>query len=157
MTVEGNCVLWGMRVIIPDKWRKKVLNEVHRDHPGICKMKHFARSYIWWPGINKDIESFVKSYTDYLAVRPAVAPLHPWAWPSRLHMDFVGPFQGVTLLVVIDAFSKWPEVFVMQGTSTSKTIELLCHMVGYPEQTVTDNGPQFVSEEFATFMQSCMV
>ena len=35
--------------------------------------------------------------------------------------------------------------------------EQLRHMVGYPEQTVTDNGPQFVSEEFATFMQSCMV
>lgn len=30
---------------------------------------------------------------------------------DRIHIDFAGPFKDKTYLVVIDAFSKWPEVF----------------------------------------------
>ena len=46
LAVEGGCVLWGIRVVIPGKWREKLLTELHRDHPGICKMKSIARSYM---------------------------------------------------------------------------------------------------------------
>ena len=67
---------------------------------------------------------------------------------QRIHVDFMGPFQGKMFLVVMDAYSKWPEVFMMQTTTTSKTIECLRYMFGYPEQLVSDNGPQFTSEEF---------
>ena len=59
-------------------------------------------------------------------------------------------------LVAVDAYSKWPEVFVMQSTTVNKTIEILRHvfaMYGLPEQLVSDNGPQFTSEEFAIFMK----
>ena len=46
----------------------------------------------------------------------------------------------------------------MQTTIVSKTTACLYSMFckfGYPEQVVTDNGPQFTAEEFATFMSSC--
>ena len=61
LTVEGGCVLWGIRVIIPNKWRERLLLELHRDHPGICKMKSIARSYMWWLGMDHSIEELVKS------------------------------------------------------------------------------------------------
>ena len=48
MTVEEGCLLWGIRVVAPQKLRNKLLNELHRDHPGISRMKSVARSYIWW-------------------------------------------------------------------------------------------------------------
>ena len=51
ITVEGDCLLWGIRVIIPTKHRYHILQELHRDHPGCSRMKSFARSYIWWNGI----------------------------------------------------------------------------------------------------------
>ena len=42
---------------------------------------------------------------------PPKAPLHPWAWLTkpwvRLHVDFAGPFLGKTLMVIVDAHSKW--------------------------------------------------
>lgn len=50
-------------------------------------------------------------------------------------------------MVVIDAFSKWPEVEVMSSTTTEKTIEVLRSLFarhGLPAQIVTDNGPQFM-------------
>ncbi len=59
-------------------------------------------------------------------------------------------------LVAVDAYSKWPEVFLMKSTTVSKTIEHLRQMFamyGLPEQVVSDNGPQFTSEEFAEFLK----
>ena len=82
-----------------------------------------------------------------------MAPLQPW---KRIHIDFAGPFQGAMFLVAIDAHPKWPEVHVMKETTTAKTIEVLCWIFsqfGLPEQLVSDNGPQFVSDDFAKFMR----
>ena len=44
----------------------------------------------------------------------------------------------------------------MGSTTTAKMIEVLRKIFarnGLPEQVVTDNGPQFVSEEFAQFVK----
>ena len=50
------------------------------------------------------------------------------------------------------AHSKWPEAFDMSDT-TFKTIRYLFAAHGLPEQLVSDNGPQFIIEEFAEFMK----
>lgn len=39
---ERGCVLWGTRVILADRLRKSVLNELHVSHQGIIKMKSLA-------------------------------------------------------------------------------------------------------------------
>ena len=152
-----------MRAVIPEKLREMLLKELHRDHLGTCKMKNIARSYIWWPGLDSEIEELAKSCLECQAVKntPPVAPLQPWVWPSRVfqrvHIDFAGPFQGTMFLVAVDAFSKWPHVFIMQSTTVSKTIEALRQLFasyGLPEHIVSDNGSQFTSEEFAVFMES---
>lgn len=59
-------------------------------------------------------------------------------------------------LVVVDAHGKWPEVSIMSSTTTEKTIERLGEMFsrfGFPEQLVSDNGPQFISQEFEKFLE----
>ena len=72
---------------------------------------------MWWPEIDKDIEDMIKSCEECQQCRPtpAVAPLHPWKWPTRpcLHIDYAGPLDGKMVLVVIDAHSKWIEAFAM--------------------------------------------
>lgn len=59
-------------------------------------------------------------------------------------------------LLLIDAHSKWPEIVEMPSTTASRTVDVL-HQIfahyGIPEQIVSDNGPQFVSEEFSKFMK----
>ena len=50
-----------------------------------------------------------------------------------------------------------PEIWEMSSTSTYKTIEVLRHIFsvfGLPEQVVSDNGPQFISDQFSSFLRS---
>ena len=70
-------------------------------------------------------------------------------------MDFAGPVSGKMCFLLMDAHSKWPEVYEMTSTTAQKTIEILRHIFAsyeLPEQLVSDNGPQFVAKEFEEFM-----
>ena len=163
LSVQQGCLLWGIRVIVPIKYRKKVLMELHENHPGISRMKTIGRSFVWWPGFDQEVEDLVKQCQACLSVKPSPpkSPLNPWLWPakpwSRVHIDFMGPLMGKSYLVVVDAHSKWPEVVQMPVTTTAKTIEALRNIFathGLPDHLVSDNGPQFTSSEFKVFLQS---
>ena len=43
-------------------------------------MKSLARTFVWWPGLDKDIEQTVAHCTECQRNRPLppTAPLHPW-------------------------------------------------------------------------------
>ena len=80
-------------------------------------------------------------------------PIRPW---SCIHVDFAGPIQGKTFLILIDSHSKWLEVCPMSVTTATATIQQLIMIFsrfGLPETLVSDNGPQFSSEEFRSFCQ----
>ena len=71
-------------------------------------------------------------------------------------MDFAGPLYGKTNFIIVDIQYKWPEVFEMTSTMTSKTIDILRQVFavyGLRDQLVSDNGPQFSSEEFQLFLK----
>ncbi|KAL1419105.1 hypothetical protein MTO96_005220 [Rhipicephalus appendiculatus] len=55
--------MFGMRVIVPAKLRSLLLDELHEGHPGIVRSKQLARSYVWWPSIEADLEHRVKACT----------------------------------------------------------------------------------------------
>ena len=162
LSVEQGCILLGYRVIIPAKYHGRLLNELHNDYPGICKMKALARSHLWWPSLDKDIEAKAKSCFVCCAVQntPQSAPLHPWTWPSRiwqrLHIDYAQKGNS-NFLVVIDSYSKWLEVFETRNTSAESTCDMLCTLFasfGLPEEVVSDNGPQFTSSVFKSFLKN---
>ena len=83
-----------------------------------------------------------------------------WMWPhrpwQRVHVDYCGPFVGGFFLVVVDAKSKWLEVIPMSSTTARATVDALRSLFaihGLPEEIVSDNGPQFVAQEFKGFLR----
>ncbi|XP_062606687.1 uncharacterized protein K02A2.6-like [Saccostrea cucullata] len=163
LTIHNGCLLWGMRVVVPTKLRDHILKELHLGHIGVVKMKALARSVVWWPGIDLDIERITKACSGCQEFKraPPAAPIHPWEWPTkpweRIHIDFAGPFMNWMFLVAVDAHSKWPEVIMMRETTSHKTIEVLRSIFarnGVPTVLVSDNGPQFTSDEFGNFIRT---
>ncbi|VVC41753.1 Ribonuclease H-like domain,Integrase, catalytic core,Reverse transcriptase domain [Cinara cedri] len=163
LSVEQGCLMLGYRVVIPSKSRKQILDELHSTHLGVVKMKAVARSYVWWPKIDLQIENLVKSCDFCMQLRqnPRKSELIPWNRPSgvwqRVHIDFFGPFHNSYFLVVLDAFSKWLEVKEMRSITASNTIIELREIFsrwGLPLTLVSDNGAQLTSHEFTTFLKS---
>lgn len=164
LTTEKGCLFWGLRAVIPESMRDLMLRELHATHLGIVKIKMFARSYIWWPNIDRDIENYVKDCKICLInlKKPPFTPLTTWPWPdkawSRIHCDFAGPFYGNMYLIVVDAHSKWPEIINFKSnTKAYRLIEefrVLFSRFGLPLHCVTDGGPQFKSVEFQNFLKN---
>jgi hypothetical protein len=161
--LEAGCVMWGYRMVIPRALTDDILRELHVGHSGVVKMKSLARSYVWWPGIDAEIEQTCRECRACSLEAPAPAKATPQSWPyfkevwSRLHMDFLGPLNGMTFLVVIDSSSKWIEVKQMSRTTAEDVIKVLREMFarfGLPKMMVSDNGPPFTSGALTHFMRS---
>ena len=84
LSVHQGCILWGNRVIIPASLQERALAELHDGHPGMVRMKAVARSYVWWPDLDKHIEQLCSSCLgcQQSGHMPKSAPVHPWEWPS---------------------------------------------------------------------------
>ena len=74
----------------------------------------------------------------------------PW---SKVAADLC-ELPGRTLLIVRDYYSSFIEVEnISQATTAtvSKALKAIFARYGVPDLLVSDNGPQFASEEFASF------
>ena len=160
--IQDGCLLWGNRVAVPPKARERMMEELHETHPCICPMKYLARSHVWWPKMDCELEMKVQSCNVSQVNRklPPEASLHPWEWPHkpwvRLHLGYAGPFLGKMFLIIVDVHSKWIEALPMSTSTSEATIEKLriaFSTHGLPQMVVKDNGSSFVSKEFEDFLK----
>ncbi|KAK4328659.1 hypothetical protein Pmani_000967 [Petrolisthes manimaculis] len=160
LSIHEECLMWGCRVIIPPQGRQAVLKEVHEGHFGASRMKNRARSYFWWPGLDKELEEVAATCSVCQESRGSAPPadLQPWTWPSqpwrRLHLDYCGPFEGFMWLLIVDAHSKWLDVHKTTTTSAEVTIECCRKSMasfGIPDYVVTDNATCFTCPAFKEF------
>jgi len=147
LTIQHGCLMWGIRVIVPPKLCPRVPME-HTAHPRVVRIRLMAR-YRLLDRVPGQILPLLPEGSKR-AMSCSSTPLE--TWPSspweRIHMDFVGPFEGHMYLVV-DAHSKWPEVHTMDNTTANNTIQVLRGLFsryGIPHSLVSDNRPQFFSE-----------
>ena len=163
LSMSNGCLLMGNRVVIPSSLRRDVLEQLHLGHFGMQRMKQLARTSVYWPNIDLDIETACRHCVSCgeHQNKPPKAALHPWMLPekpwSRVHLDHAINFLGSNWLVMIDAFySKYPCIHPTQAVTSRATIDLLeqdfAHF-GYPHTLVTDNATSFQSEEFKSWCQ----
>ena len=159
LSVLDGLVLKGTRIIIPNSYRDDVLDKVHEGHFGIERTKLRACDTVYWPQMNHDIETLIKSCDKCQEFSkrnnkdpdiPREIPLVPW---SLLEMDLFS-MDNSTFLLVVDVMSRFPVVRILSGESTNSVINALqgvyCNF-GLPKRVLSDNGPCFRSRDFIEF------
>ena len=160
LSLFDDCIMYRNRIFIPESLRKLVLDQIHEGHPGICGMKSIARSLIWYPNIDNEIESYVKSCENCQmnASKPPQKcnvqwplPKRPW---SRVHLDHFF-YENHVCLIAVDALSRYVEVEIVKDTSAGETIDalrLIFSRNGLCDDIVSDNATSFTAQSFQDFL-----
>ena len=152
------------RIVVPNDLRKKALQIAHQSHPGITTMKTIIRQSLWWPGLSKDVENYVKSCkacvqvtkTKYVEVFvSSVMPNGPW---QKLSVDFLTrPELDAEILVIVDYYSRYLvaiPIVTNNATLTIQALEQTFDVLGYPSSIKSDNGSPFQSAELERWSKS---
>ena len=159
---DGELVLVGPKVVVPQALRRNVLARLHDSHHGIEATKRWARQTVWWPAINSDITNTVQACERCQLMQPSQQqePMFRDEAPTR-------PFESVSadlfsvagkqFLVYADRLSGWVTVVTYaKDTTTLATITNLRKVfrdTGVPVRLRTDGGPQFTSHECRDFLR----
>ena len=131
-------------------------------HLGIEKMKSLARCLCWWPEMDSDIRKKASScegcqhklFRQPSKWTPWPLSCNPW---QRIHIDYCGIFLGkYHALVIIDSYSKWPEVMFTEKPCAEFTIKALRKVFsreGVPIAVVSDNGSHFSAPCVTTWLK----
>lgn len=158
LTVEEGLLLKDTRLVIPAAMRNDVLNRLHEGHQGVVKCKARARETVWWPGLGQHITEMVLKCRTCLPERrnhseplmPSECPERPW---QKLGADLF-ELGGKTYLLIVDYLSRYVEIALLTHTKCNDVINHLKSMFarhGIPEVLMSDNGPQFSGQAFASF------
>lgn len=92
--IDKGILMWGHRIVVPTQLRKNFFELLHTSHPRIVRCKSLARSLVYWPKIDNDIEKLIKSCIPCLKTRqnPSKSNSTPWSKTNtsfeRIHIDF---------------------------------------------------------------------
>lgn len=155
--VEG-LILKGSQIVISNELRSEMVDRAHEGHLGLSKTKMRA---VWWPGMARNLEDVV-SHCDVCAKykhQQTKEPLMSTELPDRPWQKVASDLFEVAsqhYLLVVDYYSRFPEVRKLNGLRTTSVIAACqeifgCH--GIPELLISDNGPQYVNAAFAQFSE----
>lgn len=161
---SNDVLLRGTKIVPPMSLRQRMIELGHEGHPGIGMMRGRMRQKLWWPKMMEAIEHHVKACNDCQMVgrlnppEPMIRhqiPNGPW---QEVAIDIMGPLPwGISLLVIVDYYSRYYEVESLKHTTSEEVISKLSTIFarwGIPNRMISDNGPQFTSQEFENFCES---
>ena len=158
LTLHRNLLLHGTRIVVPASMQRETLAKLHEGHQGIERCRQRARISVWWPGLSNQIGKLVENCAHCTKESiPRKEPLMPTALPDypwqKIGTDLFS-LDGTTYMIVVDYFSRYPEVIKLMSTTSSGVISVLKSLFsryGIPEEVISDNGPQYASQEFCNF------
>ena len=160
MSVYDGLALKGHRVCVPTNLHNDGLKLLHTPHMGVSKTLLCARTSVYWPSLNKDIEKMVNECIQCQETQNVnkKEPMIPIDAPFPWHMLCIDNFEidGVTFLLIVDKFSKF--LIVREcSLDTSSTIHMLLDVFiqqGLPLKMISDRGSNFTLVEFTSFCNS---
>ncbi|KAI2663134.1 Transposon Ty3-G Gag-Pol polyprotein [Labeo rohita] len=155
-----------LQVVVPAKLKEVMLTYAHDSplsgHLGKFKTLMRLLEFAYWPSIRTDVWQHCTECRKCQVYKPTnLKPAGslqsvPIVEPGfMLGMDIMGPFprstrQNEYLLVIVDYFSKWVEVFPMRNAKATTIVRILLEEIftrwGTPAFIVSDRGTQFTSK-----------
>ncbi|KAE8297832.1 Retrovirus-related Pol polyprotein from transposon 17.6 Protease [Larimichthys crocea] len=158
------------QLYIPPSFRSQLLDYFHQDplsgHLGRHKTYRRLQHLVFWPKLSWDVREHVKNCATCQRYKPENRKLagklqqtqahRPW---EMLGVDLMGPFpksskQNVYLLVFVDYFSRWVELFPIRNATAETISQIMVKDIltrwGIPDYILSDRGTQFVSSVFQT-------
>lgn len=161
------------QVVLPSNLRTPVMEIAHEafsGHLGITKTCERILYEFFWPGLRRDVASFVNTcHTCQMVGKPNQGippyPLQPIEVPSepfsKIIIDVVGPLPktkrgNLYILTILDPTTRYPEAFPLKNI-TSKTIVTKLNTMfttfGIPHEIQSDQGSNFTSDLFKAVLK----
>ena len=162
LSIINGTIFKGEKIVLPKSLRSEMLNKIHIGHMGMEKCKERARTLFYWPYINSHIEDMVSKCTVCQNYRRSNCkePLMPHQIPStpweKVATDLF-TLHNEDYIVVVDYYSRFFEFEKLNSITSKSVINKMKRIFathGIPRELISDNGRQFVSEEFRSFAQS---
>ena len=165
ITIDNGILLKAHRVIVPTKLKQSFLKDIHVGHQGVTRCQQRARSTLYWPNIDRDIEQHVQ-YCDTCQrhqasqpteqLMPLASELPNIAWHT-LGTDLFS-LNGDTFLIIADYMSKYPIIERLGRDTTSQAVANITSkyfsLFGAPQSIISDNGPQFIGKPYQQLMNN---
>ena len=162
LITQDGLIFKGAQVVIPELMRGEIREALHVSHMGVESTLRRARQCVFWPSMNNELKQFIgkcevcakynkrQQKETLMSHEPAV---RPW---EKVGIDLF-EFDSKDYLIVVDYFTNWWEFDRLHKTTSRAVIDKLkCHFTrfGIPSILVSDNGPQFISDEFNNFVNT---
>jgi hypothetical protein len=165
------------QLVVPKSLKHDILLSYHDSllagHQGFDRTFHLICLKYFWLRMYNEIKQYVTSCLECQANKTDKhsrhkAPLQPLPCDGifkRIHVDLFGPLPEVNgfkyVLLVVDAFSKWPEAFpvkTLQGKEIAKILyrDIICRW-GAPYALVSDRGTNFLSTIVTEVCKICKI
>ena len=159
-SLHNRLLMRADRIVIPTCLQQDMLSRIHQGHQGIVKCRLRARTSVWWPGISKQINEMIQNCEtccQNFQIRsepmiPTTLPQRPW---EKIGTDLF-ELKGKSYLLLVDYFSRYIEVVKLTCTTTKSVVAAMKPLFarhGIPDVIISDNGPQYSSQEFKQFAE----
>ncbi|KAJ9544937.1 hypothetical protein OSB04_024644 [Centaurea solstitialis] len=157
------------RIWVPkvDQLRKMIMDEAHQSkysiHPGSDKMYKGLKEHYWWPGMKKDIATYVSKCLTYARIKaehqkPSGLLQQPeileWKW-QQISMDFVTKLPKTkkghdSIWVIVDRLTKSAHFLpIRESFSIDRLAQLYVNEIvmrhGVPISIISDRDSRFTS------------
>ena len=157
LSVLNGAIYKGETVLVPQALRTTMLTRIHANHLGADSNYRMAKEVLFWPGMRTAIRDMCEACSTCAAYGSASQKEHMLSLPvparawDLLSQDLFA-FEGKDYLVTVCHFSDWIEVDELKDTLASTVVDKTeAHFAtfGAPTRVHTDNGPQFISKDYA--------
>ena len=155
------------QLVVPKELRRQVMSVNHESafsgHLGAKKTEVRILPNFFWPGLRQDVIRFCRScdVCQRTVKRGSVKKVPLGLMPlidtpfKRVAVDIVGPIAPPSeaghryILTLVDYATRYPEAVPLKKITTEAVAEALLDIysrLGIPEEVLTDQGTQFMSE-----------